>query len=95
MSSNININGELDIILPNLKNYYTLDYILKLLRYVIVYKEDETFWYAYSLDEYESLQKRKIIRRNLRKILETAIHESIKNYMPVNTIFWKINYTGI
>ena len=34
------------------------------------------------------------IRKNMRNSLESAIRNSIKKYMPVETTLWKIIYEG-
>ena len=73
----------------------SLDDVAKILSYKIVYNDLHEFEYAYDINEEREITKKNTIKTNMRKILETAIKNSVSEYMPADTTLWKIIYTGL
>lgn len=57
-----------------------------------VFDEEVNLYYLKSEDE--NRIKINKVKADMRKLLEDAIRNSVKRYMPANTNLWKIIYTG-
>jgi hypothetical protein len=57
-----------------------------------VFDEEVNLYYLKS--EEENRIKINKVKADMRKLLEDAIRNSVKRYMPANTNLWKIIYTG-
>ena len=89
------VNYDTDINSDNGFSLFSLNDVATILNYKIVYNISEEFQEAYNIDDEKEIVKENTIKNDMRKILETAIRNSVQEYMPADTTLWKIIYSGL